>query len=92
MTRRNKPTALRVLPPRSRGGRSRKNLLFVRYGDPYRTQVSPGEYRVHYVGYDEGIAYGQKRIFCWFIISSDQESASRPLLRFYNPIRGKFVP
>jgi hypothetical protein len=53
-------------------------------GDPYSTRVPDGQYRVGYLGFERGVAYGRERWFAWFKITEDGPHFGKPILRFYN--------
>jgi hypothetical protein len=53
------------------------------YGDPYTTRVPDGQYRVGYLGFEQGVAYGQERWFAWFKITEEGPHFGKPIIRFY---------
>jgi hypothetical protein len=61
------------------------------YGDPYMTRVPNGQYRVGYLGFEKGVAYGQERWFAWFKITEEGAHFGKPIRRFYNAPTRSFI-
>ena len=73
--------------------RRKKERSFVeRYGDPYQTKVPDGQYRVAYLGCEQGSLYGHRRIFAWLQINEEGPHHGKPILRFYNVPKREWTP
>ena len=58
--------------------------------DPYGTKVPEGRYRVGFIGYNEGIAFGSPRWFGQFRITEEGPHQGLDILRVWNKPRGSF--